>query len=619
MLTIQRLVLACCMLIPLLVPRQAYAADTWIEMRTPHFTIVSNDSEEATRAVISHFEQIRAIVQQLWPWAVVDADKPVMLIGTKNEATMKALTPSLAATSNQTASGYVAAGQDRHYIALRTDLRPDKTGTVNRYFTASGASVLLMLDSSFGRRLPSWLKWGLTDLFGNIMVAGDSVELGRIIPWYMDSLRQQRWTAINTLLTTPDVQSDPMSRAESWAIVHYLLYGDPTGARGTRFDQYVRLLHESKATATTFRELFGDPIVLQKEIETYLGQASIPFRRQAVAVRLDAATAGARQLSDGESASVHAAFFVASSRPQEAAAALASVRQSSGSLAAFHEADGLRLDLAGDRPGARAAFQRAIDLKTTSFLPYYRVALAKLSDVPDSDVMGAEQLFNTAVGLNARHAPSYSQLSGIKRRLGQLTEALRLAQLAVRLAPDDAEVRFYLALALGTNQQMDAALVEATQARALAMNDADRKTIDTLIAGLKQMSSAARQPGSSGAAAGIVGGLVDAPPPPPPPPTPAAAVRVGGAVRPPTKIKNVDPVYPAVALAKRAQGVVIIELILGTDGRVQSTRVLKSEPLLDQAALDAVRQWEFTPTLLDGVPQMVIYNVTVTFALRSSK
>ena len=60
----------------------------------------------------------------------------------------------------------------------------------------------------------------------------------------------------------------------------------------------------------------------------------------------------------------------------------------------------------------------------------------------------------------------------------------------------------------------------------------------------------------------------------------------------------------------------IIELLVGTDGHVKNANILKHEPLLDQAALDAVKQWVYTPTLLNGVPQEVLYNITVAFSLK---
>ena len=119
---------------------------------------------------------------------------------------------------------------------------------------------------------------------------------------------------------------------------------------------------------------------------------------------------------------------------------------------------------------------------------------------------------------------------------------------------------------------------------------------------------------------GLVGGIdtLDALPPPAPSPAPkiTTPVRVGGVIAPPAKIHDVAPVYPAIAQAARVQGVVIIQATIGVDGAVVDASVLKSVPLLDQAALDAVRQWRYTPTRLNGEPVAVVMTVTVNFRLR---
>jgi len=118
------------------------------------------------------------------------------------------------------------------------------------------------------------------------------------------------------------------------------------------------------------------------------------------------------------------------------------------------------------------------------------------------------------------------------------------------------------------------------------------------------------------------------PPPPPPPPPPGAPddftalvatlqpIRVGGTVRAPVKIRDVRPVYPARAEASRVQGVVIVEAVIDQTGHVAAARVLRSIPLLDQAALDAVRQWEYQPVLLNGAPASALMTVTVNFSLQ---
>jgi TonB family protein len=96
----------------------------------------------------------------------------------------------------------------------------------------------------------------------------------------------------------------------------------------------------------------------------------------------------------------------------------------------------------------------------------------------------------------------------------------------------------------------------------------------------------------------------------------AAAVRVGGQIKQPTKTKDVTPVYPADAQAAKVQGTVIIEATIGTDGKVIDAKILRSVSKLDQAALDAVKQWEYSPTLLNGKPVPVKMTVTVNFKLK---
>jgi TonB family protein len=110
----------------------------------------------------------------------------------------------------------------------------------------------------------------------------------------------------------------------------------------------------------------------------------------------------------------------------------------------------------------------------------------------------------------------------------------------------------------------------------------------------------------------LVGGVVGSRPLPPPRPN---AVRVGGSIKEPRNLTHVNPVYPDVARQARVQGVVIMECTIDAQGKVSDVRVLRGVPLLDAAAIDAVRQWEYTPTLVNGVPVPVIMTVTVSFRL----
>jgi len=87
-------------------------------------------------------------------------------------------------------------------------------------------------------------------------------------------------------------------------------------------------------------------------------------------------------------------------------------------------------------------------------------------------------------------------------------------------------------------------------------------------------------------------------------------------IRAPAKIVNVAPVYPEMARITKVEGMVILEAVIDASGSVTSARVLRGHPLLDQAALDAVQRWRFTPARLNGEPIPVVMTVTVQFKLQ---
>ena len=192
-------------------------------------------------------------------------------------------------------------------------------------------------------------------------------------------------------------------------------------------------------------------------------------------------------------------------------------------------------------------------------------------------------------------------------RLGYVRQGIAAADRALTVKPAFLEAMIYKSLLLRTQASLES---DVTTQQAL-LREADA---------LRNEAIKLRQTLPAQMAFVPAGGVPPPPPPPPPAPSAVAAnpggtkpLRVGGTIGVPTKIKNVSPVYPEDARAAGVQGVVVLEAVIDEIGAVSSARVLRSIPLLDQAALDAVRQWEFTPTLLNGVPVSVMMTVTINF------
>ena len=330
-----------------------------------------------------------------------------------------------------------------------------------------------------------------------------------------------------------------------------------------------------------------------------------------------------------------------------------------------------------NRPGqARPASSRETDLikliaadpASASARKYY-VELAELQ-LARGATAEAESTLQGALAAFPQDARMLSAAAGFYVKQGNFERAMELLENSAATDPSNPSGHFMVATYYWERAQKDQRLtpvekrtylnrgIEATD-RALALNadymealtyknimlrmlanmetDTTRRAqmiaeADTLRNRAIELSKTRQASGDTMRHPGADHGM---PPPPPPPPPPdwrdpnrvqmasedqsvdgQVPIRVGGGIRPPTKVKDVRPEYPPLAQSAKVTGVVILETTIDANGRVRSAKVLRSIPLLDQAALDAVYQWEFMPTLLNGVPTPVIMTVTVNFTLQ---
>jgi protein TonB len=118
---------------------------------------------------------------------------------------------------------------------------------------------------------------------------------------------------------------------------------------------------------------------------------------------------------------------------------------------------------------------------------------------------------------------------------------------------------------------------------------------------------------ASGVLGGIIGGVGGGPPPPPK--AAQTRIRVGGNVQQAKMLRMVQPVYPAIAKTAHISGTVILHAIISKDGNVEQLEYISGPPLLMRAAMDAVKQWRYQPTLLNNDPVEVDTTISVVFTL----
>lgn len=476
----------------------------WIEIRSPHFVVVSDAEEKPARRVTWQFEQIHSLVPRLWPWARVALSKPTLILAARDERSMKALLPKYWESKDSVhPSALLVSGRDRHYIAVRADLEPFRSGSrdeerVNPYRAAYWSYVMLVLRQSFEQELPLWFAFGLTEVFSNTIVRDDDVEVGRVIPWQLQRLREGEFLSFSRLRSVDrsspyyaQADKNRIFDANAWAFVHYLMFADE-GAHQAKLNRFSGLLQAGHPPDRAVAEAFPDLAAVEKGAELYAHSLAFNFVR--LKIDLDVKQDGftVRSLGAAEAAGRRAALHVATNRPAEARALVEAGSGADPASPVVLEAAGLLAELEERAADAKAAFAKAAAPPDASYYALYRHALDLQGPTKDPETLGkVEALLRRSIEGNNLFAFGYSALGQALRQLGKADEALGLVRRAVKLEPAEAYHHVVLAYVLSTLQQAKEARAEAQKALALSSTPQEQANARTLLEYLGQVEAAA--------------------------------------------------------------------------------------------------------------------------------
>jgi tetratricopeptide (TPR) repeat protein len=467
----------------------AWGADTWVQVTSPNFTVVSNASDKRAREVAWQFEQIRAAMLAIWPWMKGDLDRPVLVVAAKDENTMKLLAPEYWEERGRIHpdSVFVSAA-DRHYVALRADARAEDTNAINPYYASYWSYSSLLLDASFDRDLPLWLRNGLAGLLSNTIVRENEIRLGMAPPWYVRSISAEARLRLGQLFTmdsSAPYYRDPTTRArfdaQTWALLHYMLFGGPE--LSAKVNAVIKAVIAGTASLDAVQQAFGPLEPLESAYMLHVRKELLPYSRLKTETRISASTFASRQLPEVDALMSRAALHAVMRRPADAQALLAEARRSADP-AAGHEVDAMMAAIDGNDSGARAALAKAEQLGSTNFYTFYRLAMMDLPERPAVDAIEqARQRFQKAVDLNPFHSGAHAMLANMVAMgpADQRARAVPLVQKAVSLDPGDLFTRTTIARALWNAGQRDVAMSQARAALGLATDDRERQIVQQLI------------------------------------------------------------------------------------------------------------------------------------------
>lgn len=479
-------VLAACLY--LLAASAAEGADQWSEVKSAHFTVISNASDGGTRTLVWQLEQVRSTIAALCSWARVELNQPLMVIAVKDENSMRALAPEYWEKRGlvRPASVWIS-GPDRHYLVIRTGLDVESQGNINPYITAYFSYINLVMGQSLSADVPLWLSRGLTGVLSNTLIRDDHVIIGAPIPWHLEALRERPRTRLPRLLAMTR-HSPALSReegaetfdAQTWAFVHFLMFGDK-GARAGKLNEFAQAASAGKDPAAAFRETLGTPESLELPYRMYFEQQVFLVSRASIDVAVERERIPVRRLGPAESLAARALFHVTTRRPVEARAAIAEARKHDAKAPGSYEAEALLLDQERKPDEARIAFANAIEAGSTSAYAHYRLAALTWRRDADQDTLKTiEGYLAKAIALNPRYADAYSWLGEMRAILG-VGDPTSLAMRAITLEPGEAVHRLRAANILVRQRKIDEAAVQARAAEALATTDEQRRRAKELL------------------------------------------------------------------------------------------------------------------------------------------
>jgi tetratricopeptide (TPR) repeat protein len=466
----------------LVAPAVVAAPPPWIEVKSPHFTVISNDGEKQARRTAWQFEQIRAALLKVWPWAKLDSGPPFVVFAARDEATLKTLGPQYWEGKRFRPTSFYAWSRDRQFVALRTDIRePDEVGA-NPYRTAYWNYVSVVFNRSFPQRLPQWYARGMAEVLSNTIVREKEIHIGRPMRENLELMTQRPPIPIDEFLSATSssrwlTQEGDASRfeAQAWALVHFLMFGD-RGAHNERLDRYGGLLMNGVAHEAALKEAFGDMTPYYEKMRLYVQRALFSYAKVALSTETRREAYEVGPLAAAEAASRRGQLLLALRRPVEAREAAAETAKADPAHPGPAEIEAELLDAEGKRAEARAAFERAVEAGSRRAYVHYR--LAQLEWAPNADQALRERLaarLEKARELEPRSANTLSFLADVRIDLGQREDALRLARQAVEIEPAESYHRLTLARAYWSLQRAQEALQAAQAALRAADNEAERR------------------------------------------------------------------------------------------------------------------------------------------------
>ena len=476
----------------------AAPSESWIELRTPNFVVVTNANEKAARRVGYQFESIRTVFRQFFNLKGSATAPPVIIVAAKDENTLKSLLPEFWAKKGSAhPAGIYLDGPEKKYVGLCLDvtMSPDAPEPFEPVYH----EYIHYLTRGMISRLPLWLTEGLAEFYGNTRIEGKQAYVGAYSATNLMVLRQNPPLPLATLFHADakspyyhEENKTSIFYAESWALTHYLVTRD-WHDKTHRTSDFIALL-EGNTPEEAARRTIGDLATLEKALYLYIGHVTFAAVKMDIPPNNEEEQSAPRALSAAESLAVRGDFMAHDRQFTEAQGMLEQALKLDPKLAAANESMGFVCAQQDKREEAGKWYAQAVALNTQSYLAHYYYAANLLKGSLDGpQAATAETSLRAAIRLNPGFAPAYDALCwllasrpGSENAPERLEEAHRMGLMASELEPGNVHYRLNSVLVLERLGRVDDAVRVADLASSMARTPEEQSAALSVLMNAEQ-------------------------------------------------------------------------------------------------------------------------------------
>jgi tetratricopeptide (TPR) repeat protein len=459
--------------------------ESWIQVTSPHFVVVTDSSEKQGRRVADQFERMRSVFHAAFPKAKIDPGAPIIVLATKDEKAFRALEPqAYLAKGSLKLGGLFLRAADKNYVLMRLDVEGEHPyAVVYHEYT----HLLLSKSEEF---MPLWMSEGLAEFYQNTEIHDKDASLGEPSSQNILWLRQNRLLPLPILFTVDhtspyyhEENKGSIFYAESWALTHYIEMND-FQRKTHRMSDYLALVSQQVDPVTAATRTFGDLRQLEKDLEAYIHQTTgFRYLKMATTTDVDDSAFKTQPLSQVQSEALRADFLAYNQRTAEAEALLDHVLLEEPNNVSALGTKGFLEFRKGNLGEARKWYAKAVQLDSQSYLAHYYFAVMSMSGLREaSDEEQVENSLRAAIKLNPLFAPAFDRLAVfLAMRHKNLDEARMMGLTAISLEPADIGYRVNMANVYMAMENGQSALDVLRHAAKLAKTPQDRQIAESAL------------------------------------------------------------------------------------------------------------------------------------------